>query len=506
MIVSCLLSQSFPSKNSQNYLRRSLNKLHLFQKNRILSTTNAFSQRSLDRWRISPSITKNRREYENNARRRLTSCSDVARFVPPNKSKPRKKWHEPYFMDSATPEDKDYWLESLIKTDEEVDAEAFHVVLDAWSYSDCSGSPQKTEYWISKMEDFHREKVISYFDPNKDDSNIRMLTLYSSIQPTIQSYNSVLRAWSNSKDEVSVVRGARWFNKLQDISETLSGDKGKNDVKNVIVEQISKSDGTSDSVLAGPNTESFSLFLKICSRGQSKKKDIRFSNAMRAQTLLKIMKETHETSKNHHLVPNTECFNYVLTAWTKCNKDPSVGERVMELLREMETYQRNEDDPSQSKIRPNTASYTNALNAWGIVAAIKARQYNMKMKTNFETDIQKEYTPQDSKNALNGYDELLKAEAILSYMNELHSAGHQEVMPDTTAYNCLLKGWANISNETNKGAPLRAERVFRDMLEHQYDMSLNIEPDYISYSTVSFVTFRCQSVVTRHKSKRAPIN
>ena len=129
----------------------------------------------------------------------------------------------------------------------------------------------------------------------------------------------------------------------------------------------------------------------------------------------------------------------------------------------MEAYQRNKGDPDKVSVRPNTASYTIAMNAWGIVAAQKARKYKINMKRrklrkfneldqlhdestrrNTSLTSKQKYKRENDiaeikNNFENGYEEVLNAEAILAYMHDLHDAGHPGVNPDTTSYNCLIK-------------------------------------------------------------------
>eukprot|EP00814_Leptocylindrus_danicus_P013369 CAMPEP_0116004138 /NCGR_PEP_ID=MMETSP0321-20121206/434_1 /TAXON_ID=163516 /ORGANISM="Leptocylindrus danicus var. danicus, Strain B650" /LENGTH=400 /DNA_ID=CAMNT_0003472403 /DNA_START=1 /DNA_END=1205 /DNA_ORIENTATION=- len=120
---------------------------------------------------------------------------------------------------------------------------------------------------------------------------------------------------------------------------------------------------------------------------------------------------------------------------------------------------------SASAVRPNTVSYTIAMNAFSTSAA-------------FNNDI---------------LHDVRKVESILNYMHDLHNAGVSDVVPDTQAHNSLISAWAKISNEVND-SPLKAEAAFRRMIELEEEGHPHVAVDRISYNTVINAWLRTKSL------------
>ena len=73
------------------------------------------------------------------------------RFIFSSSSAP--EWHSPYFMEDASTEEKEEWLNSLIRNDDErLDSQAYLVVLKDLAQSNQSGSPHTAEEWMRKLE------------------------------------------------------------------------------------------------------------------------------------------------------------------------------------------------------------------------------------------------------------------------------------------------------------------------------------------------------------------
>ena len=409
--------------------------------------------------------------------------------LPKSNTNISKEWHNPSFMKDQSVEAKERWLQSMLNDKNDItalDTSAYNIVLVAWSHSNKPGSPQKTEYWISQMEKHHTQLVLSQMtledakeiyqnimggDDDDDDTNFSTIIFWSQVQPNVQSYNSVIRAWLKSKEDVSIVRAERWFAKMQNTASSTSSKKAH---------EILHTPEKTNSIFSWPDTESYNLFIQTCSMGHGKKKEAKLANAKKAESTLQKMLDDYVNKQNNLAVPNVEIFNHVLKSWVKCKTESFIGDKVMNLLRDMEAYQHKADDLHNALLKPNTASYTIAMDAWGIVAAQKARRYNYMYKANQLDDVK-----DNNQDQYNGYNEVYNAEAILNYIHDLNDAGHNDVVPDTTAYNCLIKGWANVSNETNKDAPFKAEQIVRRMIEHHLNRDSHVSPDHLSFGMVS---------------------
>eukprot|EP00816_Leptocylindrus_hargravesii_P011185 CAMPEP_0196824550 /NCGR_PEP_ID=MMETSP1362-20130617/92296_1 /TAXON_ID=163516 /ORGANISM="Leptocylindrus danicus, Strain CCMP1856" /LENGTH=613 /DNA_ID=CAMNT_0042204847 /DNA_START=288 /DNA_END=2129 /DNA_ORIENTATION=- len=278
-------------------------------------------------------------------------------------------------------------------------------------------NPHKAEEWISKME---QDKALEF------------------LQPDVNSYNAVIKAWAFSKEHNSAVRAERWFHRIREVN-------------------------------GQPNTESYNLLLKSLSRARGKSASIRESNALKAEQLLQEM----QSAKQSIIQPTTDSFNSAMYAWVKCGGDiANVGEKVLKLLQDME----ERAAMSASAVRPNTVSYTIAMNAFSTSAAFKQRRIN---RGNYhEEDV---------------LEDVRKAESILNYMHDLHNAGVSDVVPDTQAHNSLISAWAKVSNEVND-SPLKAEAAFRRMIELEEEGHPYIAPDRISYNTVINAWLRTKSL------------
>ena len=154
----------------------------------------------------------------------------------------------------------------------------------------------------------------------------------------------------------------------------------------------------------------------VAEKGVDRKPDSLQRKAEKAQEILHEMIKLHEESENDRVRPNTDSFNFVLRAWSRCRSDPFVAERVTGALKAMELYQRD----SEGHVQANTLSYSIAIDAWSIAAGIKAKEYfRMQNQTYQPTDFS------------DGYDKVGNVEAIVQYMHELKNAGVHSASPYT---------------------------------------------------------------------------
>jgi hypothetical protein len=103
------------------------------------------------------------------------------------------------------------------------------------------------------------------------------------------------------------------------------------------------------------------------------------NNAIKAEQVLKEMMTLQEQGYSDNdtdtIAPNTESFNYVIRAWTRCRQDISMADKVMEVLRAMELYQRTGEG---GVVKANTIScelhslLSSSSNSWHIVLVTNA--------------------------------------------------------------------------------------------------------------------------------------
>jgi len=407
-------------------------------------------------------ISFTKRQSQSTSTQRISSLLDNTELQQP-------EWHSPTFMANETPEAKDDWLDHLLLSSKSgtpssfVDATAYLHVLRGWSKSrGKAAAPFKAEDWIVRLERHYEEEG----RPER-------------LRPTVDHYNAVIEAWASSQEAVSIVRAERWLNKLRDGLSIGGTDAiGKENNDNAAA-SVTNNDYATTTALLLPNIESYNLFLDACSKGHGKSNDILRNNAIKAEDTLKEMMEMQEERNGDgtNISPNTDSFNYVIRAWTRCRTDITMADKVMNVLRTMELYQRTGHDD----VKANTISYCMAIDAWGTVAGIKSQgslKRLKKQKTAKETISSHDTTPD---NADFGTEELSKAESILDYMHNLYDSGDTDVMPTTDAYNTYVNAFTRTANEVNTKSPLAAEKVLRKMTAFHNDGLLDIQPDQRSY-------------------------
>ena len=384
--------------------------------------------------------------------RRHESCN-IRRIVPWNQRKlqclqPKlarmtifssstPEWHHPSFMEESPIEDKEAWLESVIQSDPRIDSAAYLVVLKHLAKSNESGSPQRAEEWMRRLE----SKAAS--QPSSPH-----------LQPTVDCYNAVIKSWANSREDasLSVIRTERWLSKIK---------KKPNE------------DGQHENVTA--NTDSYNAFLDGCSRGRDGRR--RAANARnyakKAQETLEFMISQNKLmGPESPVIPNTESFNYVLRAWTRCRGEPPVAYHVMDILKQMAEYQRQ--DPENSPVFPNTQSYTMVMDAFAAAAGLKATRCQQQGPSEDRHDPTK-----------NGLEEIEMVEDLLKYMHKLHEDGGLDyVMPNSVTYNVLISAWARLAGPLHPSAPLQAEKVLRKMIALREDIHPEVAPNHLSYTKV----------------------
>jgi hypothetical protein len=340
-------------------------------------------------------------------------------------------WHRPDFMSDAALKEKESWLEDILNSNQRaVDIEAFLLVLNALASgaSQDAGAARRAERWMSRLRQ------------------------QENVHPTVECYQAVIQAWANSNKEQPVVivnRAERWLNDfLADCEEMAALE---------------------------PTIECYNAFLDACTRGRTgkdkRKNVIVETHAKKADAILRrLHSQAHYHGEGAMVVPNTDTFNFVIRGWTRCREDDSIAQRVLSLLRLMESYQR--ENPVNSTVRPDTKSYSMAMDALITVAKLTARRC-----------VQKNNKLNDDPSQ-NGLSEMQEAQAVLAYMHDLYDAGVEGVLPHRVPYNILITGWAALATFGHQDAPFEAEQILRKMISYKDTGFTEAGPDSISYEKV----------------------
>lgn len=424
-------------------------------------------------------------------------------------------------MSASTIAEKEAWLENLLETTNDrtsanatvpgntcpqtihdgtiIDVQAFLVVLKALASAEAvtdAGASRRADVWMNRLLKCHRNSL---------EVHPRAFHLL----PTSECYQYVIQAWANSnKEQVMVIRNRseRWLNDLLQksgdellMSITAPG-KNPTPMKNYTPN-------------IEPTIECFNAFLDGLTRGRQGKnkrdRQILVDNAKLAESILRRLHsigahrakqqedEANGPDTNAIVIrPNTETFNYVIRGWTRCKHERNIHKRVLTLLRLMENYQRSNPtafiiDPDAP--RPNTKSYSMAMDALITEAKLKARRH-----CNYQRQISKKHSNWEAEEdtSLNGIDEMNEAAAILEYMHDLRDAGVEGVIPHRVPYNILITGWAALASfnkhryfytsttNDNHGEEFKAEGILRSMMSHRDSGFVDASPDVISYERV----------------------
>jgi tetratricopeptide (TPR) repeat protein len=371
-----------------------------------------------------------------------------------------------------------------------VDSTAYLRVLEAYaSIKNYSGAPQKAEFLLNNLIRHYDAAVKLYestynikYDAQSPQHYIQSndqlersaaaaAAVVQSLQPTVECYNAVIEAWSNSNEQISVVRSRTWLSKLEDQSTLFP--------------------------LLQPNAKSYDLYLNSVSRGIGKNAKLHLE---RAEEAMKILQYRLSSDAPSSIRPTTESFNYVLRAYTRCRNEKSIADKVMGLVRDMEKIQKentlnqvkrvggNNKDDWKMNVSPNTKTYVMAMDAWIIKAGVKATKWRSEQLARNNQLKQKGVVPNDSENDTNkkkddGTKEMEFAKSILVYIQALEKVGLADVRASVVGYNTLLSGYVRLANELRPDIPMLCEQLLNEMMDAN-DENSNIYPDVTSFNAV----------------------
>jgi hypothetical protein len=333
-------------------------------------------------------------------------------------------------------EGKEIWLASLLsKNPERADPQAFLVVLRALVGSGLPDAAIRAERWVRRLER-HAEDVLAE-DPSSASVPF----------PTPECYQCVIEAWGCADNEdpaIAITRAERW---------------------------LLKHDNSPNPSLR-PNTACFNAFLDACSKGRAHKQGTHNRNlvvlhARKAESTIQHMIARHkEYGKESTVAPNTDSFNYVIRAWTRCRRHSDVADRAMGALRLLEHYEQTVD----ANVRPDHKSLVMIMDAIALRAKLKVKLCRSKKGNRGYPDE-------------NGLNEIKILNDTIKYLREKGEAGERHMLPTTVAYNTLMSAWSHLSFIHPNG-PLEAERVLQHMIGLKDQGADEAAPDALSYSIV----------------------
>ena len=116
-------------------------------------------------------------------------------------------------------------------------------------------------------------------------------------------------------------------------------------------------------------------------------------------------------------------------------------------------------------------TYYIAIDACSVAAGIKSKEYfRMQNKKIQPTDF------------FDGYEKVGNVGANIQYMHRLKNSGVHAAAPDTVTYKKVIGAYIILSGKEDKEAPLKAEKLLRDMIHLRNKGNPLITPDHRSYN------------------------
>ena len=340
-------------------------------------------------------------------------------------------------VQNLTLEEKEARLDKILQSSQDLDEIAaqltrqdFALVLqqleeDAKTIPGCA---VKAERWLGRME-----RLADSLHESSSEHFARLV-------PDATCYRHVIQAWANSPNEkqtISIPRAQRWLMKHM----------------NSHVE------------IQRPTTASFNAFLDAVSRGRGRRSRHHFHRTVKehaklARETLEIMIADRKKNKQFsRIAPNTESFNYVLRAWTRCRESEAVYEKTMEVLQYLEKYEREED----LSVSPDIKSYGMILDSINCIIAQKVKRCQ---------------NPNDVHS--NGKEEVELVKSVVKLME----AGKTPVAPTVTIYNLIIASYVQLARIHPDWAPFEAERILQQLIREADKGNKALRPDATSYLLV----------------------
>lgn len=330
-----------------------------------------------------------------------------------------------------------------------------------------------------EAEEYLMELLLAY-----DDS------LDSDLAPTRVHFNSLIDAWSRTRDRDAPKRADSILCKMQRIAATTGNPDIVPDVVTftIVLQTLAMSrdrDAASraDAILkqmwdlydagntgAKPNTRTYNKVLDCWLHSSSK------DTALKAEGLLRTMQKRRQAGDDN-LQPDTTTYALVLDIWSK-SRAMDAPERVEALLDEMEHLSTDETVP----VALNKILFNMAIITWSRSGRVEALERAEKL---FERAIRLADAGWEDMQPNTGvYNAMLsvlaksrdpaakeKTDHYLSQLNARYRNGDLTCKPDTVTYNTLLDV---LSNSRDGKSFARIEAIMHDM------ESLECKPDQIT--------------------------
>lgn len=381
------------------------------------------------------------------------------------------------------------------------DVITYSSVIDCWAKSGSNlEAAKRAERLLVKMIDiYQRDPLLHYtLKPNtkvfstvinawaKVGAALKAQTILTEMElkaeegviPNTITYNTVIHAWAKSgRGEEACDEAEKLLQKMHHLHKSGVNIHAKPDVSTY--------------------TAVIDCWAKLQPSSNYKNSEHNNHAAEKAEMLLTEMIEIYRSDpiQNIGLAPNTQIFNAVINAWTKCG-GPQAALKAQSIL------SRLEDDLQKldiSNIKPNKITYNTVINAWGksgygSLAAIKAEKLLEKMHQLSKNGTNIGITPDaatyvaviDCWAKSGTRDAAERADRVLSQMIEIYQSDPVKYIgmtPITQVFNVVINAWAKSKSGTK--AALKAQSMLLTMENMRAHVGISdIKPDTITYNTV----------------------
>lgn len=274
------------------------------------------------------------------------------------------------------------------------------------------------------------------------------------IQPDLQSYNSVLGCWANSRHEKAGGRAEFILHEMRTAPEKAVKFPTK---------------------VVQPNALSYNNVITAYARS---------GNPQSAEMVFRAMCTEYRNGDND-VKPSLRTFNTVLYAWshTATVTDAEKAKAILGLMHQL-------PELGVLGLKPDVVSYNNLLSCFSRIdsddARAQAEQVLIEMEnqagqSKHETMKPDKYSYTCMMRALARAGEVEKTKALLDRMFELYKRGDKKLKPDIYAFNCVLQAISKNARGTHINAGKEAEALFKRILDLHANGILDDPPNKFSY-------------------------
>ncbi|VEU37676.1 unnamed protein product [Pseudo-nitzschia multistriata] len=323
------------------------------------------------------------------------------------------------------------------------DLTAYNTVVETWSKSRVSESPEAAERLLRRMMDdesiepntnTYNFLIDAWANSNKPNSLDKATQIYrhmekiskddtkGNVKPTIRTINAVLHAYARKSAQFTSQNDQEGFEKAAECAAASLD----------LLEETKKRYKETHDLNWQPDIATYTSVMDVHSRCAT------YRTTRIAGELLAEVKKLYEKTGNNRHKPNFRTYTALVTAWSRTRSDES-PRQVEAIMNEMK----------QAGERPNTRTYTSAVQCW-------ARSRD----------------PYKAKRVL---------KLLMAMRDEYKKSKSEHIRPTTLTYNTAIDACARCQGSPDqKTESLKIAFAFLKTLE----MDEEVEPDSTTYSTL----------------------